>query len=212
MAVTEESVKCWNFGQMDMPAAPTSDDGGITKLLRQIRAGDRSAESRLMEAIYPELNRLAQHVLVRETPGHSLEPTMLIGDVWLKIVRNGSKEWTDRAHFFRAAVKTMRHVLVDYARARHAQRRPKRQDRLPLEDVVVCTEDRLPEILEVHDALEQLQQKHPQAAEVVEMRYYGGYTLPEISEYLGIALTTVKNKHELAMAWLDACLRGDVVD
>jgi RNA polymerase sigma factor (TIGR02999 family) len=107
-------------------------------------------------------------------------------------------------------VKTMRHVLVDYARARNAQRRPKRHDRLPLEDVVVCTENRLPEILEVHDALEQLQQEHPQAAEVVEMRYYGGYTLPEISEYLRISLTTVKTKHEFAMSWLDACLRDDV--
>lgn len=182
----------------------------ITRLLRQIRDGDRGAESRLMEAIYPELNRLAQRVLVRETPGHSLQPTLLIGDVWLKIVRNGSNEWADRAHFYRAAVKTMHNVLVDYARARNAQRRPKRHDRVPLEDVVVCTENRLPEILEVHDALEHLAREHPQAAEVVEMRYYGGYTLPEISEYLGISLTTVKNRHEFAMSSLDAYLRGDI--
>jgi len=165
-----------------------------------------------MEAIYPELNRLAQQVLVRETPGHSLEPTVLIGDVWLKIVRNGSKEWNDRTHFYRAAVKTMRNVLVDYARARNAQRRPKRHDRVPLEDIVVCTENRLPEILEVHEALEQFERTHPQAAEVVEMRYYVGYTLPEISEYLGISLTTVKNRHEFAMSWLDAWLRGDIAD
>ena len=95
---------------MDTPIAPPPDDDEITALLRQIRTGDRSAENRLMEVIYPELNRLAKQVLVRETPGHSLEPTMLIGDVWLKIVRNGSNEWSDRRHFYRAAVKTMRHV------------------------------------------------------------------------------------------------------
>ena len=184
----------------------------ITRLLRRVRAGDSEAQNPLMDAVYPELQRIASRIFRAEGPGHTLEPSALIGDVWLRILHDASIDWQSRTHFYRVAVNTMRQTLVDYARARNAQRRPNRNDRLPLEDVVVVSDDRLNEILELHEAVERLGERHGQAAAVVELRYYGGYTLEEIAQILGVSLTTVKNRHELAMAWLEAFLEGAALD
>jgi len=159
-----------------------------------------------MEAVYAELHRMAVRIFRTENPGNSVQPTFLIGDVWRRILHDTSIEWQDRTHFYRAAAKTMRHALVDYARSRNAQRRPPPADRQPLEDVVVCSEDRLDELIDVHDALDRLAVDHPEAGEVVQLRYFGGYTLDEIAEMLGFSVTTAKKRHEFAMSWLEGAL------
>ena len=178
----------------------------ITVLLRRLRAGDVSAQEPLMEAVYAELHRMAIRIFRTENPGNSVQPTILIGDVWRRILHDTSIEWQDRAHFYRAAAKTMRNALVDYARARNAQRRPPPIDRQPLEDVVVCREDRLDELIDVHEALDRLALDHAEAAEVVQLRYFGGYTLDEIADMLQCSVTTVKKRHEFAMSWLEGAM------
>jgi RNA polymerase sigma factor (TIGR02999 family) len=189
-----------------------NDGDEITRLLRRVRAGDASAQSPLMDAVYVELHRIAVRIFRAENPGHTLEPTALVADVWRRILHDASIDWQSRTHFYRVAAKTMRNVLVDYARSKNAKRRPRQNDRVPLDDVVACSDDHLQEILEVHEALERLSQGHPEAADVVELRYYAGYKLDEIAEILGVSLTTVKNRHEFAMTWLDAFLSGAAVD
>jgi RNA polymerase sigma-70 factor, ECF subfamily len=186
----------------------SDDRDDITRMLHQVRAGEDGAQTALMNAVYPELHRIASRIFRAERTGHSLEPSALIADVWLRILRDSSIEWQNRTHFYRMAARTMRHALVDYARSKSAQRRPHRKHRVPLDDVVACTDDHLDDILAVHEALEQLNRDHAQAAAVVELRYYGGYTLEEIAKMLGVSLTTVKNKHEFAMSWMDTFLAG----
>jgi RNA polymerase sigma factor (TIGR02999 family) len=178
----------------------------ITMLLRRLRAGDESAQEPLMEAVYAELHRMAVRIFRNENPGNSVQPTILIGDVWRRILHDTSIDWQDRAHFYRAAAKTMRNALVDYARSRNAQRRPRLADRQPLEDVVVFSEDRLDVLVDVHEALDRLAVDHSEAAEVVQLRYFGGYTLDEIADMLEFSVTTVKKRHEFAMSWLEGAL------
>jgi RNA polymerase sigma-70 factor (ECF subfamily) len=207
------SVKSVGFGQLPGRVFVNHGDDEITQLLHRVRSGgDSEAQRTLMDAVYPELHRIAARIFSSERTGHSLEPTALIADVWLRILRDASIDWQSRTHFYRVAARTMRHVLVDYARSKNAQRRPNRHDRLPLDDVVVCSDDRLDEILDVHDALERLGVQNAGAADVVELRYYGGYKLEEIAAILKVSLTTVKNKHEFAMSWLEAFLNGAALD
>jgi RNA polymerase sigma factor (TIGR02999 family) len=165
-----------------------------------------------MDAVYVELHRIAVRIFRGERSGHTLEPTALIADVWRRILHDASIDWQSRTHFYRVAARTMRNVLVDYARSKNAQRRPPANDRLPLDDVVACSDERLQEVLEVDEALERLSVRHPQAAAVVELRYYAGYTLDEIAAILDVSVSTVKNWHEFAMTWLDALLSGAALD
>lgn len=163
----------------------SSEPGDITLLLQRIRNGDRPAESQLMTAIYPQLMGIASRLLRSEPKGHSLEPTILVNDLYLKAIRQSAVDWQGREHLFRVAVRVMRNVLVDHAREKGAAKRPPSSERLPLEEVAnLGGDDRLEEILWMQELMNQLGGEDQQLAEIVELRYFGGYTVDEIAHLL----------------------------
>jgi RNA polymerase sigma-70 factor (ECF subfamily) len=185
-----------------------NDGEQITLLLQRIHKGDRSAESELIPAVYEHLHRLAEWRFKAERPGHTLQPTALLGELYLRIIRDTSIDWQSRGHFYRVAAKTLRRILVDHARAVNAGRRPKPVDRLELDDVVIYSEDRVQDILIIDEALNKLRMWDERQAIIVELRFFGGFSVEETAAALGIAERTVKRDWMLARAWLSNIIRS----
>jgi RNA polymerase sigma factor (TIGR02999 family) len=181
----------------------------ITLLLQRSRSGDRAAESVLLERVYAQLHRLAERQLRSERPDHSLRPTALISDVYLRIVRKGPIDWQSRAHFFALAAETIRRILIDHARAANAKRRPQRGGRVDIDDALLYSDDRAEDVLLIHDALNKLSEWDPRQAKIVELRYFGGLSVEETAAALDISARTVKRDWTIARAWLSATLNGD---
>jgi RNA polymerase sigma-70 factor (ECF subfamily) len=195
----------------------TGNDAGndITLLLRQVHAGEPGAQDRLLDMVYGELHRMAARIFSAENPGNSLQPTVLINELWVRTIRDTTIDWQNRRHFYGAAAGTMRRILIDHARSKGATRRPNPQHRVEMTDVLVYapgSEDAATDLLDVDRMLAQLAVDHPEAAEIVEQRYFGGYTMVEIADALNISVGTVKNKHAFAMAWLAAAVAGPSPD
>jgi RNA polymerase sigma-70 factor (ECF subfamily) len=184
-------------------------DEQITLLLKRIRNGDRGAESELIPLIYRDIHALAERQFRSERPGHTLQPTALISELYLRIIRGSRVDWQSRAHFYSAAAETIRRILVDHARSVNAQRRPKPGARVCLEDVVVYSDDRAQEILMINEALDKLRDWDPRQARIVELRYFAGLSVEETAKVLGIAERTVKRDWTMARAWLSAVINGD---
>jgi len=182
------------------------DPRNITALLLRIRDGDRSAESELLPLVYDQLHRAAVRQFRLERPGHTLQPTALIAEVYLRLIRETSVDWQDRAHFFAVAAGTMRRILVDHARAVNAQRRPPRAGRVDIEDVAIYSDDRAYELLLVNEALSRLAEWDPRQARIVELRVFAGLSVEETAHVLGISDRTVKRDWTMARAWLAATL------
>jgi RNA polymerase sigma factor (TIGR02999 family) len=183
-----------------------SELGEITQLLRLTQAGDKSAESKLIELLYGDLRRLAAAYLSRERRDHTLQPTALLHEAYLRLAGQGTKEWLSRSHFVAAAAQAMRYVLVDWARARSATKRGGRMVRIDLDKAPVFTETWPAQMLDLDAALRQLAQQHERYARVVEMRFFGGLTDQEIAEVLGVSDRTVSRDWEFARAWLEGVL------
>jgi len=183
-----------------------TDSGQITLLLRRIRQGDRGAEADLVPIVYGHLHRLAQCHFLSERPGQTLHPTALISDLYLRLIHDTPVDWQNRAHFYAVAAATIRRILVDHARAVNAQRRPNPNLRVQFEDVVIYSEDRVYEILLVDQALCKLREWDARQAKVVELRYFGGLSLDEIGEALGVSKRSVSRDWNMARAWLSAFL------
>jgi RNA polymerase sigma factor (TIGR02999 family) len=173
-----------------------------TQLLLDARAGDRAAFDRLFAHVYDELRRIAHQRLLRYRPGETLDTTALVHEAYLKLVDQSRSEWRDRAHFFALASRAMRFVLVDYARARTAQKRGGRRSDLPLDAVQVAADDRAADLLALTDALERLSGVHPRLGEIVEYRFFGGLTFDEIAEVTGLSVPTARRDWTRARAWL----------
>ena len=182
--------------------------GEITQLLDDMRGGNAAAESRLAELVYQDLHRMAQRYMRHERPEHSMQATALVHDAYLRMVNQEERNWQNRSHFFAVAARLMRQILIDHARARNAQKRGGLQARLPLDDVVVVSDDRLDEILAVDEALTRLAARDPRLARLVEMRFFGGLTEEEAAEALGVSPRTVKRDWQVARAWLYGELRS----
>jgi RNA polymerase sigma-70 factor, ECF subfamily len=178
----------------------------ITVLLHRIRDGDRAAESILVPLVYDELHRMARVVFTGERPGHTLQATALISELYMRMIRNTPVDWQSRAHFYRSAARTIRRVLVDHARATNAQRRPPPGQRIEFDDVYVYSEDRAYQLVEIDEALCQLAKWDARQAEVVDLHHFGGFTFAEIARILRVAETTVKEDWRCAKAWLRANL------
>jgi RNA polymerase sigma-70 factor, ECF subfamily len=178
------------------------DAGSVTQLLEQLRAGDERAESRLMQAVYPELRRIAARHLRSERPGHTLQATALVNEVYLRLVGQMDKDWKNRSHFFAVAAGVIRRILVDHARHRKAQKRDGAMQRIELTDGIAISEDRLEEILAIDAALERLAAWDPRQCRVVELRFFAGLTDEEVAEALGVSARTVKRDWKVARAWL----------
>ena len=183
------------------------EPGEITVLLKRVRGGDRAAEAELLPLVYEHLHGLAERQFQSERNGHTLQPTALISELYLRIIRDGEIDWQSRAHFYAVAASTIRRILVDYARVANAQRRPRPSGRVQFEDVVIYSNDRAEEILVVDEALRKLSEWDNRQAKVVELRFFGGLSFEETAEALGVSNRTVMRDWTMARAWLAATLR-----
>ena len=178
------------------------DPDGITALLQQIKQGDVAAESELMPLIYQQLRAIARKQMAHERPDHSLQATILVHDAFLQLVGNSQIDWSDRAHFFALASRAMRRMLIDHARAAHAQKRPGARQKVELESALVFVEGQAPDLLALDQALARLAEWDPRQSRVVEMHFFGGLGFDEIAEVLGISDRTAKRDWAMARAWL----------
>ena len=179
-----------------------SSAGNVTTLLRELREGDRSAEARLLDLVYPELQRIARRFMRGERAGHSLQPTALVNEAYLQLASQQDKAWANRSHFYAVAAQLMRRLLVDYARQRNAVKRGGLHHKVELTDTIAITDDGLDELLDIDEALKKLSEFNPRGSHVVVLRFFGGMTEAEIAEVLGVAERTVKRDWNVAKAWL----------
>jgi RNA polymerase sigma-70 factor, ECF subfamily len=191
---------------------PASPQQQVTKLLCQWRDGDPNALEKLIPLVQPELQRLAQHYMSRERPGHTLQTTALLDDAYLQLAEKGDVRWENRAHFFAVAAQIMRRIMVDHARQRHALKRGGGAIKITLDECAAVTETRAAELLALDEALEKLAAADQRKARVVEMRYFGGLTMEEIADVLKIHVNTVTRDWTAARAWLFAALSGEDMD
>jgi RNA polymerase sigma factor (TIGR02999 family) len=166
------------------------------------RRGDEKARDELFALVYHELRNIARHYLRLERPGHTLQPTALVHELYLRLGASEAVVWQNRAHFFAVAAHTLRHVLVDSARARMAGKRGGSKVKISLTSANGLVEPRDEDLLSVHEALDRLAELEPRAARVVELRFFGGLSEPEVAEVLDISDTTVKRDWKVARAWL----------
>jgi RNA polymerase sigma-70 factor, ECF subfamily len=178
-----------------------ADGGDVTLLLRAMKNGDESAAEQLLPLVYKELHRLAKAYMRRERSDHTLQPTALINEAYLRLARE-NVDWQSRQHFIGFAANVMRHLLVDHARAHNAERRAGELDRVELEEGFMISRERSKEVIALHDALSTLEQVDPRQAKVVELRYFGGFSVEEIGEILEISPRSVKRHWALARIWL----------
>ncbi|MEP7337490.1 MAG: sigma-70 family RNA polymerase sigma factor [Acidobacteriota bacterium] len=178
--------------------------GEITQLLLRFRQGDAEAANRLLPIVYDALRNQARFQFRNERHNHTLQPTALVHEVFLQLFGNEKIDWHDRLHFFVVASNQMRRLLVDYARAKQAHKREGDRQRVELTETetAMSTPTLNPDVLALDQALELLAADHPRAAQVVELRYFGGMTEKETAEALEISLATVKREWEFARAWL----------
>lgn len=182
--------------------------GEITGMLAGWRDGDRAALDRLLPLIRTELHRLARRHLARERKDHSMQPSSLVQEAFLRLIPGVDTGWRDRAHFFAVASQAMRHILVDYARQRHRQKRGGGAVHIPVDAAVVLSADQVEEIVRVDLALQRLAQSDERKSRVFEMRFFGGLSVEETAEVLGVAPNTVIRDWNFARAWLRRELSG----
>ena len=176
--------------------------GNVTRLLDELRSGNREAESRLIEAVYPRLHRIAARSLERERSGHTLQATELVNEAYMELLGDAGIEWKNRLHFYAAAAQSMRRILVDYGRMRKAAKRGGDRQQVELTDGLAISEERLDEVVAIDEALIRLEKFDPRQCRVVELRFFGGLTEDETAEVLGVSPRTVRRDWILARAWL----------
>jgi RNA polymerase sigma-70 factor, ECF subfamily len=175
----------------------------VTQLLAEWSKGNPTALERLMPLVYTELRRIAARYMAAQRPAQTLQPTALIHEAYLRMASKSGGKWTNRAHFFGVAAKAMRHILVDYARAKHAARRGgQERQAVSLDEAVVISSEASEDILALDDALKTLGRLSPRQSQVVELRYFGGLSNEEIAEALNISPETVVRDWRTARAWL----------
>ncbi len=184
------------------------EQGQVTQLLTKFKGGDHGAESELIPLIQPDLRRIAGVLMRNESPGVTLQATVLVNDVLMKLLYGAPVDWQSRAHFFAIAAKQMRYILIDHARAAKALKRVTSGQRVPLDAITLIAQGRHHDLLEIDEALTQLAAEYPEQAKVVEMRVFGGYGNGDIAEVLGTSERTVKRHWAFAKAWLHRKLRG----
>jgi RNA polymerase sigma factor (TIGR02999 family) len=181
----------------------------VTHLLAALERGETVAAEKLLPLVYTELRQLAAARMSRESPGHTLQPTALVHEAWLRLVdAEGRAVFQNRAHFFGAAAEAMRRILIESARRRLAARRGAGTDHLDVEEISIAAPARDEELLALDDALAQLVLHDPRKAELVKLRYFAGLSLDETATVLGISPPTAKRDWAYARAWLFQTIRG----
>ncbi len=181
----------------------------VTELLVQWSHGDNAALAELTPLVYEELRRIAHHHLSRQRPDHTLQTTALVNEAYLRLADQTSPQWQNRAHFFAVAARAMRQILVSYARTQQAQKRGSGALKVELEEAALISPEQSKDIVELHEALEQLSALDSRKAQIVELKYFGGLNYDEIAEVLKISRITVRRDWEFAKLWLYTELRSD---
>jgi len=181
----------------------------VTRILDRAQQGDAKAASELLPLVYDELRRVAAHKMAGESPGHTLQPTALVHEAWLRLVGNEESRFANRAHFFAAAAEAMRRILVESARRKARLKRGGNVAIEELEESQIEMTAPSEEVLAVHEALDQLAAEDPLAAEVVKLRYFVGLTIPKVAEALNIASRTANRLWAFARVRLKHAIRGE---
>ena len=176
----------------------------VTDLLSRWSGGDAAAGDALVPLVYDELRRIARKCLAGQRSGHTLQPTALVHEAYLRLVNRGSASWQNRAHFFATAANAMRQILVDHSRRKHAAKRGGSAEPLGFSDQVAAAIQDPETVLALDQALTRLAQKDARQAEVVELRYFGGLTEEEIAEIWNVSPRTIRREWSSARAWLFA--------
>jgi RNA polymerase sigma factor (TIGR02999 family) len=187
------------------------DAPGITQLLARVREGDRAALDELMPLIYGELRRIARSFMRRQEPGHTLQPTALVNEAFMKVFHDAQPQVVDRAHFLALMSRAMRQILIDHARAHGALKRGGNTPPAAWDTNIEVASDRGSErvkLLDLHRALEALARENEGLAHVLEMHYFGGMTAEEVSLALGRSVHAVRHDIRFARAWLRRALAG----
>lgn len=185
-----------------MSEATDENRGDVTQLLSQWRGGDRSALDRLMPLVYSELRLIAARLARRHQPNATLQSTALVHEAYLRLVDQNRTDWQSRAHFFGVAATIIRNILVDHARSRAALKRGGPMPPLALDEALAIPAKRHIELVALDDALTSLAQIDPQQARIVELRFFGGLSIEESAEVIGISPSTVKRDWILAKTWI----------
>jgi len=180
----------------------------VTLILDAISRGESLASDTLLPLVYDELRKMAAARMLQESAGHTLQPTALVHEAWLRLGGGQDQSWQNRAHFFGAAAEAMRRILIDNARRKSAVKHGGGQERLNIDDLELGTSLPDEKVLMVNAALEQLEQEHPERAKIVILKYFGGMTNEEISKTLGIGERTVYRHWLCAKVWLFDKLSG----
>lgn len=183
--------------------------GEVTAVLRSLREGDPLAASQLSPLLYRELRQMAARYMGRERADHTLQPTALVHEAYLKLVELPDQNWQNRAHFFGVAAQVMRHILVDHARHHQAAKRGGGQHALDLDEVQIAMEGPAAEMVALDEALTRLAKLDPRQGRVVELRFFAGLTVEETAEVMGISPKTVKRDWSVARAWLHREIRRE---
>jgi RNA polymerase sigma-70 factor, ECF subfamily len=174
----------------------------ITVLLHKVSKGDREAVDLLLPVIYDELRKLAANYLRRERPDHTLQPTALVHEAYLRLIDQSRVNWQNRAHFFGVSAQIMRRLLVDHARKHNAEKRGQDFQKLSLDENIDRAVERSAELIALDDALKTLATFDANKARMVELRYFGGLSIEETAGVMGVTPTTIKRHWRLAKAWL----------
>ena len=175
----------------------------ITRILSRIEQGDPSAADRLLPLVYRELRDLAAAKMARESPDHTLQATGLVHEAYLRLVDvDEVQHWNSRGHFFAAAAEAMRRILVDYARRKKSDKRGGNRERIEVDSQLLEDDEDLDQVLDVSDALDGLAGEDPQAAALVKLRFFAGFSLPEAAQLLDVPQSTAYEQWAYARAWL----------
>jgi len=195
------------MADLEHSSSPDEDLAELNDLLAAMSAGDSEAEGRLLELVHARMRSIARRMMRSERPGHTLQPTALVHEAWMKISGGRAQNFQNREHFFNVAATAMRRILVDHARSRLRQRRRADADDLQRLEAASVVQDRTEELISLDQALERLGRTSTRLAKIVELRCFCDLTVPEIANVLDISPTTVKRELQTARAMLEEDLK-----
>jgi RNA polymerase sigma factor (TIGR02999 family) len=187
---------------VEKPAVSSEPSADVTQILKDWSGGDSTAPEKLMPLVYEELRRLARNYLARERADHTLQATALVHEAYLRLVDESRLTWKDRAHFYGIAARLMRRILVDHARAHNAAKRGGLEQKVTLDEARDLPTEGAVELVALDGALESFSQKYPRKSEVVELKFFGGLDMKEISKVLEVSEKTVLRDWNFAKLWL----------
>ena len=181
----------------------------VTQLLKKVQDGNREALDKLLPMVYDELRRVASHQLANERPDHTLQPTALVHEAYLRLINQHSVDWQNRLHFFSIAAEMMRRILVTYAIAKKTEKRGSGATILALDEAVSFPNKPEIDLIALDEVLTKLAEFDEQQAKIVELKFFGGLTVEEIAEVLGVSVRTIGREWRAAKAWLLARMRDE---